>query len=160
MFSTNELIWAVINFLIFFAIVRLVFFKPVLKTLDERRAEVRENLSRAETARKEAEELRVKYEEQVGAARREAQELLNKAARSAEETRQEIVDRADAEAQRMLEKAREAIRHEKEKALDALRNEVADLAVLAAGKVVGKALEPKDHRRLVDEFVDEVEEIQ
>lgn len=156
MFSLHEFIWTIINFVIFLIIIRVVFYKPVLKVLDDRKRQVESDLSRAEQTRREAEELQVKYQEQVGNAQREAQELLNRAARMAEEKKAEIVAQAQSEATRMIEKAQEAINREKERALAELRDEVANLALLAAGKVINKALTAEDHHRLVKDFIQEV----
>ena len=39
-----------------------------------------------------------------------------------------------------------------------IRNEIADLAVLAASKVVGKTIDVADHQNMVDNFVKEVGE--
>lgn len=156
MFSLHEFVWTIINFVIFLIIIRAVFYKPVLKVLDDRKRQVESDLSRAEQARREAEELQVKYQEQVGNAQREAQELLNQAARMAEEKKAEIVAQAQGEATRMIEKAQEAINREKERALAELRDEVANLALLAAGKVINKALTAEDHHRLVKDFIQEV----
>jgi len=156
MFSLHEFIWTIINFVVFLIIIRVVFYKPVLKVLDDRKQEVESNLSRAEQAQREAEELRVKYQEQVGNAQREAQEMLNRAAKLAEEKKAEIVAQAQSEATRMIEKAQEAITREKEQALAELRDEVANLALLAAGKVINKTLTAEDHHRLVKDFIREV----
>ena len=43
-------------------------------------------------------------------------------------------------------------------ALNEIRNEIADLAVLAASKVVGKTIDVADHQNMVDNFVKEVGE--
>ena len=54
------------------------------------------------------------------------------------------------------EKAREEINREKEQALKDLRAEVADLAVDAAGKIIGRSVTVADHENLVNEFIKEV----
>ena len=53
----------------------------------------------------------------------------------------------------MIAKAKEEIAAEREKALAAIRDEVATLAVLAAGKVIGRAINKEDHEALIQEFV-------
>ena len=42
--------------------------------------------------------------------------------------------------------------------LNEIRNEIADLAVLAASKVVGKTIDVADHQNMVNNFVKEVGE--
>ena len=48
--------------------------------------------------------------------------------------------------------------NQKTEALNEIRNEIADLAVLAASKVVGKTIDVADHQNMVDNFVKEVGE--
>ena len=62
------------------------------------------------------------------------------------------------EAAKLTKKAQEEISREKSEALNELRSEVANLAVLAAGKIVGKSIDVKDHENMVNNFVKEVGE--
>ena len=78
-FSTNELVWAIINFVVFLLLLRVFLYRPVLKLLDARRDEIQGNLAQAETARKEAEAARAEYERQAAKARDEAQAVISRA---------------------------------------------------------------------------------
>jgi F-type H+-transporting ATPase subunit b len=152
-FSTNELIWAIINFVAFFVLLRLFLYRPVLKLLDARREEVERNLAGAETARQESEAARADYERQVARAREEAQSLLSRAQATADKTKDELLAQAERQSHDIIERARKAISSEKERALVEIREEIADLAVMAASKVVERALDVEQHRRLVDDLV-------
>jgi F-type H+-transporting ATPase subunit b len=55
----------------------------------------------------------------------------------------------------MRERAAAEIESEKQRAITELRREVADLALRAAGKVVGETLTSERERRLVEEFLAE-----
>lgn len=158
MFNIHEMAWAVINFVVFFLVLRLVFFKPVLKMLDGRRQEVEGNLARAERERLEAERLRQEYQSRLGGAQGEAEEIRGRAARSAEEARAQALERANAEADQLVKRAREGIARERDQALAELRRTAAELVAAAASRVLGRALTPEDHRRLQEEFVDKVGE--
>ena len=63
----------------------------------------------------------------------------------------------EADRQRRLEETRRQIEAETQRALVQLRQEVADLAIVAAGKVTRKALDDADHRRLIDEAIGELD---
>lgn len=158
--DTNILIWSAINFLVLFFVLRKLLWKPLLDMMEQREQEIKGNLEAAASARGEADELRGRYQEQVAKAQREAQEILNRAAKQAEDNRNEATERARREAALIIEKAEESIRREKEQAITELRSEVANLAVLAAGKVVGKTLTGYDHQQLAREFIKEVGEVQ
>jgi F-type H+-transporting ATPase subunit b len=57
----------------------------------------------------------------------------------------------------MIEQAKDEIRREKEAALTQLRTEVADLAILAAGKLLDANLDTPKQRQLVDATIKELE---
>jgi F-type H+-transporting ATPase subunit b len=152
-FGTSELIWAVINFTVFFLLLRKFLYRPVLKLLDARRDEVQENLSQAEEARKEAGAARAEYERQLARTKEEAQGLLSRAQATADKTRDEIMAQAQRQSEEMIDRAQKAIAGEKERALTEIRKEIADLAVMAAGKVVERSLDVEQHREMVNELV-------
>ncbi|GAW93833.1 F0F1 ATP synthase subunit B [Calderihabitans maritimus] len=158
--NVSELIWAIINFLILLAVLYKFLYGPLLKTLDNRRKEIEGNLERAEELKKQGEELLAQYNEKLESAKQEAQEIINRATKTGESMKEEMIANAKEEAAKILEKARQEIEAEKTKALAEIRDEMATLAVLAAGKVIGKTLDPKDHERLVKQFVAEVGELQ
>jgi F-type H+-transporting ATPase subunit b len=152
-FSIHSLIWSIINFVVFFLLLRWLLYRPVLKLLDARRDEVRDNLARAEKASREAEKSRAEYERQMAGARSEAQELLSRAQSAAEKTKDEILAQTQRQSEEMLKRAQKAIGSEKERALNELRQEVAELAVMAASKVIERTLDVDEHRRVVNDFV-------
>ncbi len=71
----------------------------------------------------------------------------------------EIREGSRKEAQEMITRARQEIAIERDKAQASLRNEVADLATEIAAKLIRAELTPDKHRKLVDDFLAEVEEV-
>lgn len=157
-FDVWTLIWQSLNVLIVMGVLYFLLFKPVAGIMKRREEFVEESLSHAASARKEAEELLAQYKAQVNEAKAEAERILEKAAQEAEEYGRKVRAEADAEAQAMIERAKADIEAEREKALAAIRDEVATLAVLAAGKVIGRAIAKEDHERLIQDFVAKVGE--
>lgn len=152
----STLIFAIINFLILLFCLKKFLYKPLFKMLDERASTIAKNLDEAESARDEANALKAEYEASLKEAQTKAQEIIQNANKLGEETRAEIVAKAREEAVRASEKAREEINREKEQALKDLRAEVADLAVDAASKIIGRNVTVADHENLVNEFIKEV----
>ncbi|MBO8142835.1 MAG: F0F1 ATP synthase subunit B [Firmicutes bacterium] len=145
-----------INVLIIMLVLYKFLWRPVQSMMHKREEFVETTLSRAAESRAEAERLLKEYQARMQEAQREAQATIDEAVRKAEEARQRIVRDAEAEAEQTLARARAEIALERERALATIRDEVANLVVLAAGKVIGKTLSPEDHRHLVQEFVDQV----
>ncbi len=159
-FDSNTMIWSIINFFVLLAILYKFLYQPVLKMFDQRKEEVANNLSHAEASRKEAEEMFADYKKQLADASSEAAEIINKAGKTAEESKNALIAQAREEAAAIFAKAQEEIRREKERALKEVRNEIADLAVLAAGKVLEKSITKEDHEKMIEDFVSQVENLQ
>jgi F0F1-type ATP synthase membrane subunit b/b' len=60
------------------------------------------------------------------------------------------------ETQRMLAEARSEIQREQQQVLREIRRTAVDLTLLAAEKVLSRSLTDADHRRLIDEAVQEI----
>ncbi|KKM10789.1 ATP synthase subunit B [Clostridiales bacterium PH28_bin88] len=153
-------LFQVINLLVVMGLLYVIMYKPITKMVEEREHRIESQLADAAEAKKNAEELLSRYETQVKGAKQEAQEILARATKLGEEMREEIVTGARQEAERTVTRAKAEIEGEKAKALSAIREEVATLAVLAAGKVIGRSLTSEDHERLAKEFVQEVGDLQ
>ncbi|MGI9862798.1 F0F1 ATP synthase subunit B [Moorella naiadis] len=149
-----------LNLLVIMGLLYVFLYKPIGKILAERENRIEGSLNDAAAAREKAENILVEYQQQLRGARQEAQIILDRAARMAEETRTEIINQARTEAERTLAQARGEIEGEKTKALAAIRSEAANLAVLAAAKVLERSLTADDQERLAREALAEVERLQ
>lgn len=158
-FNLPTAIWTIVDFLVLLAILYKFFYGPVIRFLDNRREEIARNISEAEQGRAEAERLLQEYREQLSAARQEAQQIVDKATKAGEESRQALLNQSKAEAAAILENARKEIQRERDDALRTLRQEVVTLAVMAAGKILGRTLTQEDNVKIVDQFLDEVGEV-
>jgi F-type H+-transporting ATPase subunit b len=86
-------------------------------------------------------------------ARRESQVLIAAAQKSAQELREADIAATREELGRLREKATADITAERDRALADLRAQVADLALFAAGKLVGESMTDARQRRLVEEYL-------
>jgi F-type H+-transporting ATPase subunit b len=128
-------------------------FKPVSKLLGDRKARIEQGLKDAEQARSDRESAEKERLAALSDARRESNEILARAQKVAQETRDADIAATRTELERLRSKATEEIEAEKQRALQELRSEVADLALAAAGKVVGDSMTDARQRKLVEEFL-------
>ncbi|MCL4514562.1 MAG: F0F1 ATP synthase subunit B [Firmicutes bacterium] len=154
------LLWQILNLAVMIALLTVVLHKPVAKILGEREERVEKTLAQAAAAQKEAEALLSRYQQQVQNAKQEAQEIVDRATNLGEQMRQEIVRNAESEATRAMTRAKAEITAEKDQALSQIRDEVANLAVLAAGKIIGRSMTVADHEKMVKDFVAELDKVQ
>ena len=150
------IIWTVITFLLLLGILRMVAWKPLLKMLDEREGRIQGALEQAEVARQEAQAAVDENRAAMAQARAEAQEAVAQGREAAERVAAEVRQRAEAEAQQLLEQARRTIQQERDQAVQALQNQVAELAILAAGKILDENVDDDRNRKIVDEFIDRI----
>lgn len=123
---------------------------PIVRVLDQRQARISESLMAAERMQVELRETQAKNEEIMAEARREAQELLQVARQNAEQVESRARERAESAADEFLGRAQETLRQETAQARQQLRQEVADLAVIAASKILRKEIDPADQKQLIE----------
>jgi F-type H+-transporting ATPase subunit b len=144
-----------VNFVVLLLILQRFLYKPMLNMLEQRKARIRESMDYAERVKKEAERAEDDYQKRMAESRREAQTIIALAEQQAERVRDDIVVKARAEAQEIKAKAMTDLEHERKRMTAELRGEVADLAILAAGRVLGKELDAPTHRQVVADFLNE-----
>jgi F-type H+-transporting ATPase subunit b len=155
LFQIN-LFWVIVsalNFILFFVIIWTFAFKPVSAMLADRKSRIEEGLKDAEQARRDRENAEAERVATLGEARREANDILARAQKVAQETRDADIAATKQELERMRVRAAAEIEAEKSRAIADVRAEVADLALLAAGKVVGETMSDARERRLVEDFL-------
>lgn len=156
---TINVFWILISastFIVFAAIAWYFGFRSLTSNLETRRARIEQGLKDANEARRERDAAAAGRQETLVEARREAQDILARAQRLAEEERERGVAETRAEIERLREQTVSEIDAERQRALADVRGQVADLALLAASKVVGESLTGERQRRLVEEFLAEV----
>src|SRR5437764_1017276 len=135
------MIWTIVAFLITLFVLRRYAFGPIQKTIDERRQRIEQSIAEAEAARNEARQLLEEHRALIGQARGQAEDILGEARKVADAQRQRVKEETDADRRRRLEETRRQIEAETHRALEQIRTEVAELTLIAATKVTGKALD-------------------
>jgi F-type H+-transporting ATPase subunit b len=129
-------------------------FKPVMKIIAERQAEIDDLYSDADKAKAEASAMEAEYKQKLSAAQETSERIVKEATLRGQSREEEIIRSANAEAAAILDKAAADIAQEKKKAINDAKNEISDLALAIAGKVVGRELSGADQAKLVDDFID------
>ncbi|HEY3522412.1 MAG TPA: F0F1 ATP synthase subunit B [Candidatus Limnocylindrales bacterium] len=151
--SGFALLAQIVNFVIILYLLNRFALGPITRIITERRERIEQGLKDAEQARADRERAEQERLNALQEARREANEIMTRAQRTAEESREQDIAATRAELERMRQQATADIEAEKQRALADLRAEVADLALAAAGKVVGETMTGDRQRRLVEEFL-------
>src|SRR5688500_5893057 len=132
------------------AVVALVLYRtawgPLLEALDAREKGIVGQKEEAERIRKEAEEVRRRYEEQLEGIRKEAQQIINEGESDKKRILEEAHHRAAGEAQAIRERAERDIKLARDKALAEIKHDAVKLGLLVAEKVIGAEVDAARHR--------------
>jgi F-type H+-transporting ATPase subunit b len=142
-----------ISFIVVFVILWRIILPMALRTLDKRQQVIREGVENAERAKKDLEEATARAEQILVEARQQAQETIERASKNAQREAQKIEEEARARAEQDYQRHKARIQQEANRARNELSRLVVDLSIDAAGKVIGRSVDSKDNRRLVQEFV-------
>jgi F-type H+-transporting ATPase subunit b len=150
-----QVVIAAANFVVFLALIWTFAFKPVAKMLEDRKARIEQGLADAAQARSDRENAEKERLAALQEARREANDILARSQKLADESRERDLAATREELERIRVRASADLEAEKLRAIADLRAEVADLALRAAGRVVGETMTDDRQRRLVEEFLAE-----
>ena len=154
----GNLIWQCLAFLVLVGLLWRFAYKPVIGMLDERANRIRESMEQAEQIKADNAAAAQRAEQIIGEAQAQTRTMLTQAHQMSQRTIAAAQAEAREQREKLLADAHKQIEVDTQRAKAELRREVARLAVLAAGKVVGKSLDTPDHYRLVDEALAEVEQ--
>lgn len=149
----------IINTLVLFGFLSWKLYKPVTKILEDRKQSIAKSYDDAEAATKEAEELKLKYEQKLAEAKAERASIIGEARDTAQKTASEIVRHAEEEARLLKEKAEQQIEADKQKAMLEVKDDIAAMAVLAAAQILKKEVDSDSNRKMIREFIDGVGDV-
>jgi F-type H+-transporting ATPase subunit b len=150
-----NLIIQLVAFIVFIWLLWRFALGPIVRLLDERQGRIRDSMAAAEKMQAELQATAARNEEVLREARQESQRILTQAREQGDATIVRAQKEAGKQAAEFQARAEATLRAETEQARQQLRQEVADLAVMAAGRIVRKELDPKTQARLIDETLAE-----
>jgi F-type H+-transporting ATPase subunit b len=153
--NVGIMLWTLIAFTITLVLLRRLAFPRIAANLDKRRKAIEESIDHAERTKKDADELLDEYRARLREAREQAEDIVARARKAADRLEDEAKSDAKQTREEMMEDTRREIAFETQRAIAEIRREVADLTVLATEKVTRKSLDDDDHKRLIDEALQE-----
>ncbi len=153
--SWQGLLGQIINFVLLLVLLYFIGYRPIRKMLDQRSNKIKEGIDQAELAKEAAARAEEEVQRRLDEARKDGQLVLAQAAEMGERLKAEAREEARREAEALIVRARAEIGMERDEAIDRLRQEFADLAILAAEKVINETLDKERHRRLIEEVLEE-----
>lgn len=147
--------WTAVNFFVLLALLYKFAFNPINNMMEQRSNTIEGSLKHAEEVKIEVEQLRKEAQSNLLESRKEAQDIVARATKAAEDAKNEMIAKANEESTNLKNKAKAEIEAATEQAKVELKDTAAVLAIMAAEKVLGRAINDADHKNMVKEFVNE-----
>ena len=151
------MIWTLVVFVFTMWVLSKLAFPRIQEALDRRANAIRESIEAAERQRQEADRLLDEYRQRLKEAREQADDIVARARKAAEAATAAAIADGKERREELVAAARRDIEMESRRSLERIRKEVADLTVLATEKITRKALDSEDHKRLIEEALEEVD---
>ncbi|OHC00704.1 MAG: ATP synthase F0 subunit B [Planctomycetes bacterium RIFCSPHIGHO2_12_42_15] len=148
-----------VGFLILLFILKKYLFGRISAMLKERSEGVKNEYTKIENDKVEAERLRIEYQRKLSDAEAEAVKRIQDAVNEGSRISEEIIKRAKEEIELMKVKAKEGIDQERKKALAEIRNQVVTLSLLASSRLIRQSISSQTAEKLVDDFIEEIGEL-
>jgi F-type H+-transporting ATPase subunit b len=152
----KALLTQVIGFLIVLWLLRKYAWDKLLAFIEKRRETIAAEFANIEKTKADAESLRRKYDEELAGIEATRRARIQEAAHEANDIASKIRDEARQEAVDMRVKATQDIGVEMDKANAAFRDRMVDAVLTATEKLIRQRLDDAQHRRLINEYLDEV----
>ena len=146
------LIVQLIAFAIVFLTLNAWVYKPMLDMMESRKTKIAQGLEDARVAAEARANAEKEAAKVLAEAQAEASKVVREATERAASAGKDVKAAAEAEAAKAREAAMAEAELERNRILGDLRGQVAALAIAAANKLVGDALDEKKQHTLIDEF--------
>lgn len=146
------LIVQIIAFIIVFLTLNSWVYKPMLDMMDARKNKIAQGLEDARIAAEARADAEKEASKIIAGAQAEASKIVAEATDRASSAGKDVKAAAEADAAKVRATAKVDAEIERNQILGDMRGQVASLAIAAANKLVGEALDEKKQRALLDEF--------
>ncbi len=151
--------WTLVTFLLLLALLSKFAWGPIINAMNSREDGIRNDLDKSRKEREEAARLLEEHRAMLTLARKERADAVEAGRRDAERLKAEILDEARKQREQLLKQAETQIDAGLRQARAGLKGQAADLAIQAAGKLMGKNLDDATQRRLVEDYLADLERL-
>jgi F-type H+-transporting ATPase subunit b len=151
--------WTLVTFLLLLFVLSKFAWGPIIQAMNAREDGIQNELDKSRNEREEASRLLEEHRAMLTLARKERADAVEAGRRDAERLKTEILDEARKQREQLLKQAETQIDAGLRQARAGLKDAAADLAIQAAGKLMGKNLDDATQRRLVEDYLADLERL-
>jgi len=157
MLSGSEILAQILSFFLLLFLLRVFAWKKILGLLDQRKERISSQLGQIENTKLEIARLKADYEQKISNISNEAQAKINQAVEQAKAVSAQMRKKAHEEAQDIITDARQQVKYEVSKVQEQLKEQIVDIALEAAKTVIQEKLTEDGDRKIVEDFIRELE---
>lgn len=150
------LIGQLIAFAIFVWFCMKFVWPPPIKAIEDRQANIANALASAEKAKQEQADSKAAVEQEIIAAKEEAQKIIELANKRRNDILEEVKVEAEALKAKIIEQGYAEVESERKRVQEELRVKVASLAIAGAEKIVGRTVDEAANNDIIDKLVAEL----
>ena len=155
----KEIAVQLIGFAVVFFVLKKLAWSKLLGAIDARRQKIGDEFSAIEQGKKKLEALESEYHKKLENIEQEARVKIQDAANVGVALARDIQDKARSDAQRMVERAKEEIDQDIQKARMSIRDQIIEVSSLMTERIISEKMDAKEHEKLVDKFLKEIEKV-
>lgn len=148
----------IVNFAILFLVLWFFAFKPILKMLDERKDKIAKAESDAQAIEKAKAETEVKTKAILAEAQDQAKKIVDDAVKLATSQKADIAQSAQKEADNIKAQTEKQLEAEKERIIKEAKLRLAEVVIVATGKLIEQTVDEQTAKRLTEAAVKESSE--
>lgn len=152
-----EIIVQLLAFLIVLFTLRKLAWKPILDSLEARRAKIQREFDSIEAARREIEALKADYASRLAKIEEEARAKVQEAVEEGRKISRDLQEKARSEAQAVFEKTQQNLDLEIAKAKLVLKRSVIELSLQVAEKVLDERLSDAKQQEKIEQIIAKIE---
>lgn len=145
-------IFQVLNFLVLVVLMYAFAYRPILNMLDNRKKKIAQGLEDARVAAEARANAEKEARDIIAKAQADANHKIREATERAESAAREVQAQAEADATKARASALAEAALERDRVLADLRGQIAALAMAAAQRLIGEALDERRQHALIEEF--------
>lgn len=157
MLSGSEILAQILSFFLLLFLLKKFAWKRLLGLLDSRKEQISSQLGQIENTKLQIDKLKEDYQSKISHISDLAQEKINQAVQEAKLISTQIRKKAHEEAQDIITDARQQVEYEVTKVQEQLKEKIVDIALKAAGSVIQEKLTGEGDRKIVENFIRQVQ---
>lgn len=154
-FNIWTFIFQVINFTVLLFILKRVLYRPIKEIMEKRRGIISKTMEEAETAKREAEELKESYQKELNETKELRLQMTEKMKEEVAEERRSLLSEAQGEAGRILDKERGLFEAEKRRTEAELKEKAPEVVSAFALNIIKDVSDEELHRSIFRRFLGE-----